>query len=192
MKCEKCGKIFTQKINKGTICKKCLLKQGLKFCPHCKQLLPITEFHNRDINHNKNGHCSVCKECKSKEMKEYYTYQRFCKRCGTEIGKGKHLCSKCRENVKIERQKNQHRPIYYELIAKEYDINLPRSVVIHHIDYNHENNNFENLYIFKSQSAHSSYHQSLAKWAAKFPFMNYEEAQKTYPKLISNIKNFKK
>jgi len=176
-----CGRNIAQKINTGTVCKKCLLQQGFKFCSGCKELLSLDEYHKN--NHISHGYNSKCKKCRKKT--HYYEYkgeQRFCKKCGIKIGKGKTVCSNCKVKCTV---------IHYRVIEKA-GITLPKNCVVHHINANHSDNRLENLYVFKSQSAHSTHHQKLAKWAARFPFMTNDEARITYPKLTSNLKNLTK
>jgi len=179
MKCEICGRNIAQKINTGTVCKKCLAQQGFKFCPGCKKLLSFSSYHKN--SHMSHGYNCRCKQCRSKSNCYKYNKQRFCKKCSIEIGKGKHFCSDCKP---VHIHKSVHRKI-----IEDAGFILPKNCVIHHINSSHNDNRLENLYVFKSQSAHSTHHQKLAKWAARFPFMTNDEARITYPKLTSNLKN---
>ena len=193
MRCEKCGKNFKPKLLSQKFCRKCLFRQGIKYCPQCKQFKSTEKF-GKDRAKGY-GYCSECKECRSRQgRKNTLGRKKYCETCGKELTGMPNIrfCKECKEK-RYKKQIKNHRPIYYGLIEAEYNIILPRNIIIHHIDGNHKNNNLENLYIFKSQSAHSSYHNRiLTKWALKFPMMSFTEAQKTYPKLVSNLENFRK
>ena len=193
IKCIECDRSIAQQVNTGNICKKCLLKQGLKFCPNCKQLLPLDDY-SMNIIHNKHGHCSRCKKCRAQQGKARYrlALKKHCSDCGKDLGNilNIQLCAKCKK--KHQTIRNKKRSKYYEIIEKKFETVLPCGIVVHHINSNHNDNRLENFYIFETQSAHSTHHQKLAKWAARFPFMTNDEARRTYPKLVSNLEKFLK
>ena len=78
-----------------------------------------------------------------------------------------------------------HRRLVYDALGY-----MPIGVVVHHINGNPNDNRIENFYLFKTNAEHRWHHASLARWAAAYPFMTAHKRASTYPKLVSNVKNY--
>ena len=66
---------------------------------------------------------------------------------------------------------------------------------VHHIDGDTENNNIENLYVFRTGSEHVSFHSIINRWARELMSMDYDERVEhlnVFPDLKSNLDDLKK
>lgn len=48
-------------------------------------------------------------------------------------------------------------------LERAFDIKITSENVVHHLDHNHKNNNFDNLFVFRNQATHLKYHAYLRK-----------------------------
>jgi len=148
--CPSCKKtFFTQKWNKQKFCSiKCGLKPRHVFyesrkCPQCRVIFQI----------------------------EKWKKKKFCSfECGIEFNRGKKKKGRKKSSNKFKKWRPQlvtskGRRIYIHryLIEQKIGRQLSSNETVHHIDLNKENNNIENLWLYKNESDHIKGHHSIEK-----------------------------
>ena len=78
----------------------------------------------------------------------------------------------------------EHRLICEEILGRQ----LEHNEVIHHIDFNKQNNNPNNLALFKSQQSHAHWHRQVRQFGLTRPLIRQIEERRVSNLKVSNLK----
>jgi len=176
-KCEICNAEFTTKQEKKKLCSiNCYAKHSRdknrtsqkKKCKNC----------DKDFIANRVDKLFCSKDCQWNyryKTKRKKLVEIKCKQCGEEFvrkhAQNKYCSTKCRNKSKtcqgyvhtVRRQDGTYVSKHRYVIEQHIERKLTFEETVHHKDLNKENNNLENLYLFKNRTDHGLCHGSLNK-----------------------------
>jgi len=187
-KCPSCGKIFTAPLTRPSqifCCNVCRAKadRGITYenkeCHNCgKKFQAIPWRHQKfcsvqcGIDYHKGITLieKICPQCKKTFQSESWRRQKFCSvQCGIDFNRGKprsirqksapqkQIRNRAERRTKDGRRIALHRLIMEEKIGRK----LESFETVHHIDMDRNNNEIDNLYLYRNESTHIKGHHSI-------------------------------